>query len=169
MRVLAYMMHEDDPRRCTSERMCRTGLAHRLGRVSQIPKSAIVLDPYAQKVLTPADRAFRLLVVIDCSWKRIEESLPRRYPGQGRRLPKLVAGNPTNYGKIGLLSSAEAVAAALYILGEKQAAGKILSLWKWGPTFLTLNRDPLEGYAGAADEDGMKSIEHSFFGDAWTA
>lgn len=59
----------------------------------------------------------------------------------------MLAGNPTNYGIIGRLSTAEAIAAALIITGFRDQGEKILSLFKWGSTFLSLNEDPLESYA----------------------
>ena len=47
------------------------------------------------------------------------------------------------------MSSAEALAASLYILGEKAHAAEVMGLFKWGPVFLDINRERLEAYAGA--------------------
>ncbi len=85
-----------------------------------------------------------------------------RFPGQARRLPALLAGNPTNYGVLGKLSTAEAFAAALFITGFESDSNRVLSLFKWGPTFLTLNREPLEAYARATLEN-LGEIEAEFF------
>ncbi len=87
----------------------------------------------------------------------------RKLGGKHRRLPSLLAGNPTNYSKLGMLSSVEAVAATLYILGEKEDAKRFLSIYKWGPTFLTLNVDPLEEYSQASSEDEVRDLEREFF------
>ncbi|HUH99418.1 MAG TPA: DUF367 domain-containing protein, partial [Nitrososphaerales archaeon] len=63
----------------------------------------------------------------------------------------------------GILSSIEAVAATLFIVGEAEEARSFLNLYKWGPTFETLNHDPLEEYAKAASEEEIEAIERSFF------
>ena len=53
----------------------------------------------------------------------------------------MLAANPTNYAKLGKLSSVEALAGALYILSEKELAAKMMDKFKWGHTFLELNVD----------------------------
>jgi pre-rRNA-processing protein TSR3 len=87
----------------------------------------------------------------------------RNIPGNNRRLPTLLAGNPTNYGIPGRLSTAEALAAALILTGFRQPAGVILSLFKWGETFLSLNHDPLEKYSAAKSSE-ISFLEEEFFG-----
>jgi len=62
-----------------------------------------------------------------------------------------------------VLSSVEAVAATMYILGEVEEAERYLSLYKWGGTLLTLNADPLEAYAKARTEGGVLKAERQFF------
>jgi pre-rRNA-processing protein TSR3 len=87
----------------------------------------------------------------------------RNIPGDNRRLPTLLAGNPTNYGIPDRLSTAEALAAALILTGFRQPAELILSLFKWGETFLTLNQDPLESYSAAKSSE-ISLLEEEFFG-----
>lgn len=84
---------------------------------------------------------------IDCSWNRAQPVFEKNIRGQNRKLPPLLAGNPINYGIISRLSTAEALAAALIITGFREQGEKILSLFKWGPTFLSLNAEPLISYA----------------------
>ena len=86
----------------------------------------------------------------------------QRIPGEARRLPALLAGNPTNYAVRGKLSTAEALAAALFITHFTTEAERILSLFKWGPTFLALNREPLEAYAEASLSN-LPNVEAEFF------
>ncbi len=85
-----------------------------------------------------------------------------RLPGDARRLPALLAGNSTNYGVLGKLSTAEAFAGALFITGFEPEAGRVLSLFKWGSTFLTLNKEPLEAYSKAGRYE-LAEIENEFF------
>ena len=84
---------------------------------------------------------------MDCSWKKSEEIFARKFSGENRRLPPLLAGNPTNYGMLGMLSTVEALASALIITGFKKEGEKILSLFNWGSAFLSLNEEPLETYS----------------------
>ena len=48
-----------------------------------------------------------------------------------KRLPLLIPVNPTNYGKVGVLSSVEALSAALFISGFNDLSLKILNIFKW--------------------------------------
>jgi pre-rRNA-processing protein TSR3 len=83
--------------------------------------------------------------------------------GIGRRLPAMLAANPTNYAKLGKLSSAEALAGALYILGEKELAAKMMDKFKWGHTFLELNANLLNDYADAETEEQVEELEKEYF------
>jgi pre-rRNA-processing protein TSR3 len=132
----------------------------------RIPSSAIVLNPTSSKTLSLEDRELiqrNGLVALDCSWNLSGGIFDRNIPGNNRRLPLLLAGNPTNYGIAGRLSTAEALAAALILTGFRQPAGVILSLFKWGETFLSLNHDPLESYAAAKSSE-VSILEKEFFG-----
>ncbi|MEC9254110.1 MAG: DUF367 domain-containing protein, partial [Candidatus Thermoplasmatota archaeon] len=56
-----------------------------------------------------------------------------------RRLPPLVPVNPVNAGKVGKLTTAEALAGALATIGEDEHAAQLMGAFKWGPAFLELN------------------------------
>ncbi|HDN17627.1 MAG TPA: DUF367 family protein [Candidatus Bathyarchaeota archaeon] len=149
MKLYAYRVDEDDPKKCTSMVLKRHGLLLILRRMSEIPKRSLVLNPESVTLLTPSDRVFAErygLTVIDSSWKRSNRIFHVIKRGLHRKLPPLVAVNPINYGRIGFLSSAEALAAALYILGYPSEAEELLSKFKWGPNFLKVNRNALEEY-----------------------
>jgi len=74
----------------------------------------------------------------------------------------LVAANPINYGKPTKLSTVEALAAALYILGEKSKALNILSKFSWGTTFVTLNAELLTAYSQAESSSEIIRIQETF-------
>ena len=46
---------------------------------------------------------------------------------------------PINSGKIGKLTTAEAIASALMLCRQKEQAVEIMSIFKWGPAFLEMN------------------------------
>jgi pre-rRNA-processing protein TSR3 len=83
--------------------------------------------------------------------------------GEARRLPTLLAANPVNYAKPHKLSSAEALAAALIVMGFRETAVRLLGLFKWGDTFLTLNDQPLRYYSSANNMTAMLEAEAQFF------
>ena len=103
------------------------------------------------------------IVAIDCSWEKVQNAFAFRIPGVGRRLPTLLASNPVNYARPHKLSSLEALAASLHIMGFKEKSAQLLSIFKWGPGFLTLNAEPLEAYEDAVDEVELSRAESEFF------
>jgi len=153
IRLYALMEHEDDPKRCTAAKLVRFKHVAEVKHESRIPKGAIVLDPEAEKALSIEDYgsiAKHGLLVLDCSWNKLTKFPKIRRGLQHRGLPFMLAANPTNFGKPQKLSSAEALAASLYIIGERQQAQALMSIFKWGPVFLDINRERLEEYAAAA-------------------
>ncbi len=164
MNILVIEYGQDDPDKCTAKKMVRMGLATEVSRKFHAASSLLVLNPFGEIVLSPEDRNSKGILDIDCSWNFAREVFFKKLGGKHRRLPVLLAGNPTNYSKMGMLSSLEAVAASLYILGEREEASRYLSIYKWGPTFLTLNADPLEEYSRAESEDEVRDLEKEFFG-----
>jgi len=143
---------QDDPRKNTALKLARFGLVELVGNVRDIPRDYLLLDPEASLPITPGDSVILItkgLSAIDCSWRRFRE-VHGRIRGRfrlRRRLPLLIAANPVNYGRPHVLSTAEALAAALYICGFRDFAEEILSKFKWGPHFLDLNRSRLERYS----------------------
>jgi len=154
IRLYALMEHEDDPKRCTAAKLVRFKKVHEVADAIRIPRGAVVLDPEAEKALSredaePASR--HGLLVLDCSWNKLAKFPKIRSGLLHRGLAFLLAANPTNFGKPQRLSSAEALAASLYIMGEKERAAELMNLFKWGPVFLDINRERLEAYASAAN------------------
>jgi pre-rRNA-processing protein TSR3 len=166
MRLFVYELKQDDPKKCTSRKLVRLGHAISLSRRSHVPRRAVVLNPFTQAVLTPRDRETAErggVVVIDCSWTKVSEAFASRRRGVNRRLPYLVAANPVHHGRLFELSSLEAFAAALTILGHNDQARQIVGIYKWGPIFLALNREPLAEYALAKSGDEVEAIEKAYF------
>ncbi len=164
--LLVYRMREDSPRASTGVKLCKLGLARRVYSLKAVPPRSIVLDPTAETVLSPADRErASAIIAIDRSWKRfISEGRMPRLPSKvlRRRLPFLVAGNPINYTVAYKLSTAEAMATALYILGCTDRALSVLNSFKWGQEFLRLNKERLELYCRAKDEKEILRLEEMF-------
>ncbi len=151
-----------NPKRCTSKKLARFDLvtlisAQRLQRASH----AILLDPTARTPLSRKDRS-TALVALDCSWEHCEQYIASMPLRTRRRLPYLLAANPINYGRPCRLTTVEAFAAALYIYGELLHAEQLLSKFKWGPTFLVLNRPLLEAYTGAPSARDVQNIERTY-------
>ncbi|MFQ6105835.1 MAG: DUF367 family protein [Candidatus Hydrothermarchaeaceae archaeon] len=149
VKLLIYHSKECNPKACTAMKLKKFDIAKVFYTPRRIPKNSIVLSPFSNKVLSASDVRYLKngLVALDCSWKRITETRIKK-PVHARVLPPLVASNPINYGKVGKLSTAEALSSALYILGEKERAKEVLSKFKWGTTFFELNKELLEAYNG---------------------
>jgi len=163
VRLLAYHAGECDPKRCTAKKMARFGLLTLHTHLRELPRHAVLLDARAEVVLSRADRGQALdcgLAVLDVSWNRgAFPAFSSRHP---RRLPYLLAANPVNYGKPWRLSSAEAFAAALVLLGDEDQARTVLSKFAWGDQFLALNAEPLADYARAGTAEEVTAAEALF-------
>ena len=163
MKLYVCLLKQDDPRKCTARRLALKGYVTAIYSLRRLPSSVLVLDPFASILISPQDAKTRSLGAIDCSWISVRTTFRQRIRGRQRRLPLLLAGNPTNYGKRGKLSTAEALAAALEIMGYKIFAQKIVGLFGWGKTFFDLNSEPLAEYSRATGEEEIKRIEQEFF------
>ena len=148
--LYAYRDNSCDPRKCTVKKLERAGFLKIFKSLSQIPRNTLILDPTAEQALSPADKYVKSLTVLDCSWEVLDTGAISSWRIR-RALPFLMAANPVNFGKPCKLSSVEAVAGALYIMGEQERAGELLSKVNWGIRFLEVNKEPLELYASAKD------------------
>jgi len=167
IRLYAYHAGQCDPKKCTSRKLERLGLLAFVPRPTSLPAGTVLLTPSAERALSRADapRAERHgLSVLDLSWKRTETrgGFPGVPRATGRALPFLLAANPVNYGKPFVLSSAEAIAAALAIFGRQAEADAVLAKFAWGEQFLRLNAEPLEAYRAAGDSAGVVAAQAAF-------
>ncbi len=164
--IVVYNAKQDDPRKCSAAKLRRFGLVREVLQIRFLPQRAVVLNPFSEVAFSPADRE-RIekygLAALDCSWEHAEKVLLKHVRGTSRCLPILIAGNPVNFGKPTKLSTVEALAAALYIADFKDQASKLLSIFKWGHTFLDLNHDWLESYKKARDSTEIVELQERFF------
>ncbi|MFB6071228.1 MAG: DUF367 family protein [Halanaeroarchaeum sp.] len=152
---------DDDPEKCTARKLSRFDMA-RLHRSNRSTPAGLVLDPFAERALSPADRtAGDVLVALDVSWETAEAE-GVALAGEHRALPYLVAANPVNFGRPFRLTTAEAVAGALVVLGERAQAEAVMSKFTWGETFLELNEEPLRRYAAAEDSTEVVAIQGEY-------
>ena len=157
---------DDDPEKCTARKLARFDLAA-LHRSDRATPYGVVLNPHAERALSPADADRGSLVALDCSWESAGEA---RFslPGEHRALPYLVAANPVNFGRPMRLTTVEALAGALTIFGHRDRAADLLSKFTWGHTFLELNEEPLRRYAECADSAAVVELQQEYLdrGDA---
>ncbi|MEM1589230.1 MAG: DUF367 family protein [Candidatus Bathyarchaeia archaeon] len=152
LRIVVYHAGQCDPKKCTALKLKRHGLVRLVRQIKLLPRGAVILNPFSKIAFSPADRK-RIekygLAALDFSWEHAEKPLMKNVMGASRCLPYLLAGNPVNFGCPTKLSTVEALTAALYIAGFKEEAYRLLSIFKWGHTFIELNKEKLEEYAKA--------------------
>ncbi|MDD1719860.1 MAG: DUF367 family protein [Methanoregulaceae archaeon] len=162
IRLFAYRDNSCDPRKCTVCRLSRDRLVTIVPVLSRVPHATLLLDPAAPQALSPADRSgTRSVTALDCSWE-VLEAIPAGRFRHRRALPFLVAANPVNFGRPLRLTSVEALAAALCILGEREEAVTILGKFGWGMRFLELNEEPLALYEKARDSAEIIEIQRGY-------
>ncbi len=169
IKVHIYHTGQDDPRKNTALRLLKHGKAELFQDIRKSPRHAVLLNPFAKKALSREDLADMRkygLLALDCSWKQAEEAFPALLgKTRSRALPFLVAANPVNYGKPFVLSTAEALGAALFIVGEARMAKDLLSALPFGQQFLDLNKNPLEDYAKCEDSAQVVAAQALYLED----
>ena len=150
------MFRQDDPKKCTAAKIVKFKLATNV-RTTQ--PNTLLLDPFAEKTLLRSDALLvNSITGIDCSWELAGKTFTKKFSGIARKLPPLLAGNPVNYSKLNKLTTVEAIAGAVFIMGFESLAHELLDKFKWGHTFYDLNRDLLEDYSKANSEDEINNI-----------
>ena len=168
--VHAIWLAQDDPKKNTAVRASKDRLLRLHKDFRRLPRKGIILEPLCGKVLGPEDRDIfeqnGALVGLDCSWAQIESSVEhvmRKTRLQPRMLPLLLAANPVNWGKPGKLSTVEALAGSLYLMGRIDQARELLSKFRWGERFLELNHEPLMAYGNAKSSAELVALQFEFF------
>lgn len=169
--VHALWLAQDDPKKNTAVLASKRGDLKLHKSVRTLPKRGIILEPLCGKVFGPEDHDLLLnqrgaLVGLDCSWAHIESSVDavmKQTRLQARTLPLLLAANPVNWGKPSRLTTAEALATVLYLVGEKDQAERVLGAFRWGERFFQLNQEPLDAYAAATTSTELVNLQFDFF------
>ncbi len=160
MHINVLMLKQDDPRKCSAAKLVKFNLAKPVTRTTS---RTLVLNPFSKKILLKSDRKLvHSITGIDCSWNLSVPAFKKPFTGVGRKLPPLLAGNPINYSKLNKLTTVEALAGAVYILGELKLTHALLQKFKWGPTFFALNENLLGEYSKAKSESEILEISHEY-------
>jgi len=156
MKIQVLMLKQDDPKKCSAAKLVKFGLAKNVKKTSA---KTLVLDPFAKKSIMPRDKKLAYsITAIDCSWNLADQVFATKFSGVHRKLPPLFAGNPVNYSKLNKLTTVEAIAATVFILGNKNLSLELLDKFKWGHTFFELNQNLLEDYSKLKSEDEITPL-----------
>ena len=80
-------------------------------------------------------------------------------------LPLLLAAQKLQLiGENSKMTTAEALAASLYLIGREEHARQLLSAFRWGEQFFILNKEPLEAYREAKSSSELVDLQFEFFG-----
>ena len=154
------MLKQDDPRKCSAAKLVKFGLAKSVTRTAS---RTLILNPFSKKTLLKSDKKLVSSITgIDCSWNLAVPAFKKPFIGVSRKLPPLLAGNPINYSKLNKLTTVEALAGAVYILGESDLTHTLLNKFKWGNTFFVLNENLLQDYSKAKSESEILEIGHEY-------
>jgi len=160
MKINVIMLKQDDPKKCSAAKLVKFGLANNIRKTSS---RTLVLNPFSKKILLKSDKKLvNSITGIDCSWNHSTDTFSKSFSGISRKLPPLLAGNPINYSKLNKLTTVEALAGAVYILGEPELTHTLLKKFKWGNTFFELNKNLLQDYSKAQSEAEILEICHEY-------
>ena len=168
IKVAMWDFNHCDPKRCTGRKLAREKKIRILKPYQRF--QGLILSPLGRVPVTNSDSeiiAAHGISVIDCSWARISEiNFDKLHNGKERTLPWLVAANTVNYGKPEKLSCVEALAATLIITGFETKAHELLESFSWGPEFIRLNQEVLEGYLNAESVEEVYKVQDDFLNSA---
>lgn len=164
MRKVIYEFGQCDPKRCSGHKLVKNN------KVQSIPIrqnfNGVILSPNGKCTISPADREHISrfgIGLIDCSWNQIDSFDFSKLPKKNNRLlPWLVAANTINYGKPWKLNCVEALAASLYIIGEKEEAKSIFEGFSYSDEFFRLNGEILELYSNCKDGEEVVKVQNEY-------
>lgn len=163
IRLSMYDYKQCDTKRCSGQRLVKLGL------VKAIPKTApfrgVLLSPEGRSVISRDDLALITesgLGTIDCSWNEVlSDAVPinKLRCRNHRLLPYLLAANQVNYGRPLKLNCAEAFAAGLWIVGQRDTALDILGHFPFCQAFVSLNGELLDRYSCCASSSEVLRVQ----------
>ena len=162
-KIFYVYLKQDDPKKSTMKKLERYNITKRIP-LSKI-YNKLFLTPYSDNYILNKDRFIyeeKGIVVIDGSWNLIN-TIENIKSKNSRKLPLLLPVNPVNYGKPGKLSSLEALAAALFIMGYNDLAGNIISKYSWSQNFIKTNIEPLNDYIKCNSNEDCIEAEKLYF------
>jgi pre-rRNA-processing protein TSR3 len=174
--VTIYYANQCDRKKCTGVKLWQSFKQNKfptitkmrfVERIPQILRYSLILNPIATQLLSIEDQEICKrsgITILDCSWNQAKSIFNKRFPNS-RRLPCLIAANPVNYGKQCKLSSVEALAATFYILKFPETSLELLSVFKWGSQFLSLNSNLLNDYSFCRNAEEVRKVELDYFGN----
>lgn len=165
VRLYVYDEGQCDPKKCTGKKLVRFNLAQEISSLKRAPYGVVVLTPFSEKSISREDRPAAEahgLLVMDLSWNQIDAFPVLRRDMRQRSLPYMLAANPVNWGHPFKLSSVEALAASLYIMGYQEQAISALSKFSWGEQFIKLNQEPLDRYSQAETSAEVVRIQMEY-------
>lgn len=166
IRLAVWHLGQDDPKKCTARKLERFGLAEVTPTPRALPRDALLLDPTAGHAVSREDAPLAQahgVAAVDMTWKKAEVEFPE-VPGRFHRraLPYLLAANPTAFGRPFKLSTVEAFAATLILVGERPQAEAMLAKFGWGARFLEVNAEPLAEYEKARNSREVVAAQGLF-------
>ncbi|MEM0140365.1 MAG: DUF367 family protein [Ferroplasma sp.] len=163
LKIFYIYLNQDDPKKSTMKKLERYNLVKRIN-LSQL-YNKLYLTPYSENFLLYSDKMqfdYKGLAIIDGSWNKIN-TIEKIKGKNSRKLPLLLPVNPVNYGKPGKLSSLEALAASLYILGYDEMANEVISKYSWSQNFIKTNIEPLNDYKNCRNNEECIEAESNYF------
>ncbi|MHA2250223.1 MAG: DUF367 family protein [Candidatus Kariarchaeaceae archaeon] len=163
MEIKLVHLDQCDKTKCTGSRLLKFDLAIKIPL--KRARKSILLSPFSNIALSRTDLEIAQqhgILAIDGSWKQIQPDDKLFSFGTPRALPFLVAANPVNYGHPTKLTCAEAIAASLWVLGEKKQAEDILKPFRWGDAFLDINYERLEAYSNCKNSSEIVEVQSTY-------
>ena len=117
------MLKQDDPRKCSAAKLvnlsCKTCYANCITHID--------FKPIFKKTLLKSDRKLAHSITgIDCSWNLAVPAFKNHFIAYQESFHHYWQENPMNYSKLNKLSTVEALAAAVYIMGDSELMHTLL-------------------------------------------